>query len=135
MAAELCGLPSVGVTARIGFGSADHSKRSSFRGDATGDSEQGLAGGVRGPGGDALDPARRRQGTAEGHEHVGHADGVLPGQFPGDPAGDQGVAEPSAEGFGGEPRRTWLICCHRGSHAGSARSMARSRRRSRSLSL
>src|SRR3954454_20428538 len=72
-------------------------------------SKQGLASGLFRPGGMAFEPGRWGKGTPETDKELGHADGVLPGQILGDPVCDQGVAEPSAEGFGGRPSTAWLI--------------------------
>jgi len=68
--------------------------------------KQGLARGLLSAKIQGVDPSRRRDGATEGDEHFRGADGVLPGEVPGDPIRDQGVAEPSAEGFGGRPINT-----------------------------
>ena len=47
--------------------------------------------------------------------------------------GDQGAAEPSAEGFGERPVKTWLILAQRSRQSGSPASMTSRRRRSRSV--
>ena len=72
-------------------------------------SEQRVASRVLGPCGEAFEPAGRGDGASQADEYLRDADGILPGQVLGDPVRDQGVAEPSAEGFGGRPSKTWLI--------------------------
>lgn len=69
-------------------------------------SKQGLARGVPRAKFQGVDPSRGRDGATEGDKHFRGADGVLPGKVLGDPVGDQGLANPSAEGFGGRPINT-----------------------------